>query len=86
MNHNSFLPTNYKKGLIDICYSDLITYVLIIILYITKLEKNCVPLFFVDNCIKNVLQKVFITRKTSNTISDKKSIFVCLEFLDKIYL
>ena len=23
MNYNSFLPTNYKKGLIDVCYSDM---------------------------------------------------------------
>ena len=23
MNYNSFLPANYKKGLIDVCYSDM---------------------------------------------------------------
>ena len=49
-------------------------------------KKNSFPLFFIDNCIKKVLDELFITRKTSNTISDKKEIFICLECLGKISL
>ena len=30
--------------------------------------------------------QLLITRKSSNTISDKKEIFICLEFLGKTYL
>ena len=46
-------------------------------------KKNSFQLFFIDNCIKKVLDKLLITRKTSNTISDKKEIFICLECLGK---
>ena len=93
MNYNSFLPTNCKKGLIDtllfrsynICadYSILhneIKYLKII------LQKNSFPLFVIDNCSRNFPKKLFITRKSSNTISDKKKIFICSKFLGKISL
>ena len=47
-------------------------------------QKNSFPLFFIDNCIKFFLDKLFITCKSSNNISDRKEIFICLEFLGKI--
>ena len=40
--------------------------------------------FFIDSCIKKFLGKLFITRKTSDSVSDKKEIFIFLEFLGKI--
>ena len=93
MNYNSFLPTNYKKGLIDTLlfrsYNICADYSILhnVIKYLKTIwQKNSFPLFFSDNCIKNFLDKLFITRKSSNTISDKKEIFICLEFLGKISL
>ena len=93
MNYNSFLPTNYKKGLIDTLlfrsYNISADYSILHneIKYLKTIwQKNSFPLFFSDNCIKNFLDKLFITRKSSNTISDKKEIFICLEFLGKISL
>ena len=90
-NYNSFLPTNYKKGLIDtllfqsynICADYSILHNKIKYLR-TIWQKNSFPLFFIDNCIKFFLDKLFITCKSSNTISDRKEIFICLEFLGKI--
>ena len=37
-------------------------------------------LFFIDSCIKRFLDKLFITCKTSDSVSDEKEIFICLEF------
>ena len=93
MNYNSFLPTNYKKGLIDtllfrsynICADYSILHNEIKYLK-TILQKNSFPLFVIDNCSRNFPEKLFITRKSSNTISDKKKIFICLKFLGKISL
>ena len=93
MNYNSFLPTNYKKGLIDTLlfrsYNICADYSILHneIKYLKTIwQKNSFPLLFSDNCIKNFLDKLFITRKSSNTISDEKEIFICLEFLGKISL
>ena len=94
MNYNSFLPTNYKKGLIDTLlfrsYSICADYSILrneIKHLKTTWQKNSFPLFFIDNCIKNFfLDKLFITGKSSNIISNKKEIFICLEFLGKISL
>ena len=44
------------------------------------------PFFFIDNCIKHFKDKLFTTRKSSNTIPDKKEIFIFLECLGKISL
>ena len=40
--------------------------------------------FFIDSCIKRFLDKLLITRQTSDSVSDKKEIFICLKFLGKI--
>ena len=42
----------------------------------TMWQKSLFPLFFIDICIKKLLNKFFISRKSSNTISDKKEIFI----------
>ena len=47
-------------------------------------QKNSSPRFFIDSCIKRFLDKLFITRNTSDSVSDKKEIFIFLEFLGKI--
>ena len=90
MNCNSFLPTNYKKGLIDTLlfrsYDIRADYSILHneIKYLKTIwQKNSFPVFFIDNCITKFLDKLFITRKSSNTISDEKEIFICLEFLGK---
>ena len=79
MNYNSFLPTDYKKALIDTLlfrsYNICADYIILHnkIKYLKTIwQKNLFSLFFIDNCIKNFLNKLSITRKSSNTISDKK--------------
>ena len=47
-------------------------------------QKNSFSSFFIDSCIKRFLDKLFIIRKTSDSVCDKKEIFICLEFLAKI--
>ena len=91
MNYNNFSPTNHKKGLIDTLsfrsYNKCVDYSILYneIKYLKTIwQKNLSPLLFIDSCVKKVLDKLFITRKSSNTISDKKEIFICLEFLGKI--
>ena len=92
MNYNSFLPTNYKKGLIDtlLCRPYNICADYSILHNEIKYLKNYLAEKFVSidncNCIKIFLDKLFITTKSSNTISYKKEIFICLEFLVKISL
>ena len=41
-------------------------------------QKNSSPRFFIDSCIKRFLDKLFITRNTSDSVSDKKEIFIFL--------
>ena len=92
ISHNSFLPTNYKKDLIDtlfrsynICADYSILHNNIKCLK-TIWQKNSFPLISIDNSIKQFLNKLFITRKSSKTILDKKEIFIYLKFSGKIYL
>ena len=90
MSYNSLL-LKYKKGLIhillfralNICadYDTLHNEVQYSKL---KCQKNFSPLFFIDSFIKRFLDKLFITRKTSDPVSDKKVFFIFLEFLRKI--
>ena len=93
MNYNSFLPVKYKKGLIhtllfrayNICadYNTLHNE----IEYLKSVwQRNSFPFFFIDSCIKKFLDKLFISSKPSNNASDKKEIFICLEYLGKISL
>ena len=92
MNNNSFLHLKYKKGLIytlllrafnicadyNRCHNE-VQYLKLI------WQKSYFPLsFFIDSCIKRFLAKTFITYKTSDSVSDKKEIFICLEFLGKL--
>ena len=90
MSHNSLL-LKYKKGLIhillfralNICadYNTLHNEVQYSKL---KWQKNSSPFFFIDSFIKRFLDKLFIIRKTSDSVSDKKEIFIFLELLGKI--
>ena len=49
-------------------------------------QKNSFSLFFIDNCIKHFLDKVFIKRSISDAVSRKKEVLISLEFLGKISL
>ena len=75
LNYNIFLPTNYKKGLIDTflfrSYNICADYNILhneMKYSKTIWQKNLFSLFFTDNCIKKCLDKLFITRKSSNTM------------------
>ena len=50
------------------------------------MAKNSFPLYFIDNCIKVFLDKLFIKRNISSEVSKKREVFICLQFLGKIYL
>ena len=79
MNYNSSLPLNYKNGLIhtllfrafNIC-ADCNTFHNEVQCLKLIWQKNSFPHFFIDSCTKRILDKLFTTRKTSNSISDKK--------------
>ena len=49
-------------------------------------QKNSFPLFFIDNCIKKFLDKLFIKQNLSGAVSKKKKVFICLELLGKMSL
>ena len=93
MNYNSFLPVKYKKGLIhtllfrayNIC-ADYQTLHQEIEFLKSTWQRNSFPLFFIDSCIKKFLDKLFIPSRPSNNRSDKREIFICLEYLGKISL
>ena len=93
LNFNSFLPMDYKKGLIhtllfrayNIC-ADYVTLHTEIEFLKSIWQRNSFPLFFIDKCIKRFLDKLFIKRNISGTVSKKKEVFICLEFLGKISL
>ena len=87
VNYNSLLPLKYKKGLVytlilrafNICanYNTLHNEVQ----YLKSIwQKKLFPIFFNDSCIRRFLDKLFITRRTSDSVSDEKEIFICLEF------
>ena len=91
MNYNSFLPRDYKRGLIHtllhraytICsdYSKLHQ-------EISRLkmiwQKNSFPLSFIDRCIKKFLDSIFVKRTSSKPVSTKKEVMICTEFLGKV--
>ena len=93
LNFNSFLPMDYKKGLIhtllfrayNIC-ADYVTLHTEIEFLKSIWQRNSFPLFFIDKCIKRFLDKLFIKRNISGTVSKKKEVFICLEFLGKMSL
>ena len=88
LNFHSHLPTDYKKGLIDtllhrsrnIC-SDYASFHQEILFLKSVWQKNSLPLFFIDKCVKKFLDKLFIKRKKEKDSSTKKEITVSLEFL-----
>ena len=49
-------------------------------------KRKSLPLFFIDNCIKHFLDKLFIKWNISGAVSKKKEVFICLEFLGKYSL
>ena len=93
LNFNSFLPMDYKKGLIhnlllracNIC-ADYVTLHNEIVFLKSIWQRTCVALFFLDNLIKKFLDKLFIKRNISFAVSKKKEVFICLENLGKISL
>ena len=49
-------------------------------------QKNSFPLFFIDNCIHNFLNKLFIKRIRDSTTTQKKEITISLEYLGNMSL
>ena len=92
LNYGSFLPVDYKKGLIatllhrtyTIC-SDYVRLHEEIIKLKTIWQKNNFPLFFIDKCIKKFLDKIFI-RKPQQQSTGKKEFTIPLVFLGKLSL
>ena len=93
VNYNSFLPRDYKRGLI----STLLHRAYTICSDYNKLhqeigrlktiwQKNSFPLSFIDRCIKKFLDKLFVKRNTSKPASTKKEVLICTEFLGKVSL
>ena len=91
VNYNSFLPRDYKRGLI----STLLHRAYTICSDYNKLhqeisrlksiwQKNSFPLSFIDRCIQKFLNKLFVKRKTKKLASNKKEVMICLVFLGKI--
>ena len=89
-NFDSFLPVEYKKGLIatllyrafTICSNyrklhDEITRPKVI------WQKNNFPLHFVDRCVKKVLDKLVVNKKSDKEISLKREMVVSLVFIGK---
>lgn len=37
-------------------------------------QRSYFALFFIDNCVKKILDKLLVTHKSSNTVSNKKSL------------
>ena len=70
LNFHSHLPTDYKKGLIgtllhrsyNIC-SDFASFHQEILFLKSVWQKNSFPLFFIDKCVNEFLDKLFIKRK-----------------------
>ena len=93
MNFNSFLPTQYKKGLLqtllhrafNIC-SDYATIHEEIKDLKIVLQKNSFPLFIIDNGIYHFLDQLFSKRTKPIIESSKKEVSICLDFLGKILL
>ena len=91
LNYTSFLPFDYKKGLI---YTLLFRTYTICSDYVElhkeidrlKLiwQRNKFPLFFIDKCVKKFLDKLFVKRRTPPATSNKKEVFIPLIFLGKI--
>ena len=92
LNYGSYLPLEYKKGLI----ATLLHRTYTICSDFSKLheeinrlkiiwQKNSFPLFFIDKCVKKFLDKLFI-KKTSNERPNKKEVTPPLVFLSKISL
>ena len=50
------------------------------------MSKKHFPFFFIDNCTKKCLDKLFVKENISGAVSKKKEVLICLEFLGKIYL
>ena len=91
MSSSSFLSLKCKKGLIytllfqafNICADYNTFHKKVQYLKLIR-QKNSFLHFFIDSCIKRFLDKLFITHKMSDSVTNKKEIFICLEFLWKI--
>ena len=91
VNYNSFLPRDYKRGLIStllhraytIC-SDYDKLHQEIGRLKTIWQKNSFPLSFIDRCVKKFLDKLFVKRDIPKPASEKKEVLICTEFLGKI--
>ena len=91
LNYDSFLPRDYKRGLIStllyraytLC-SDYNSIHEEISKLKTIWQKNNFPLSFIDRCVKKFFDKLFVKRKTPAQASNKKEAMICLLFLGKI--
>ena len=91
LNFGSFLPVEYKKGLIatllhrtHVICSDYARFHEEVSKLKVIWQKNGFPLFFIDKCVKKFLDKLFV--KKSSIESPKKEVFFPMVFLGKIPL
>ena len=92
LNFGSFLPMDYKKGLIAtllhrtfmVC-SDYVRFHEEVNKLKVIWQKNGFPLFFIDRCIKKFLDKLFV-KKTADSSQKKKEVIFPMVFLGKITL
>ena len=91
VNFNSFLPRDYKRGLIltllfrayTIC-SNYNKFLEEIETLKTIWQKNSFSLSFIDRCIHKFLNKLFVKRNIPQQTSNKKEVMISLLFLGKI--
>ena len=86
-NFNSFLPVAYKFGLVYTllhrCFQICSTYEKFhekIVLLKDIFKRNEYPKAFIDKCITNFLNKLFVSKKIVHT-SEKKQVLIVLPFL-----
>ena len=86
-NFNSFLPVTYNFGLVYTlllrCFQIRSTYEKFheeIVLLKDIFKSNEYPKAFIDKCIKNFLNKLFVSKKIVHT-AEKKQVLIVLPFL-----
>ena len=87
---DSFIPTSYKHGLVNTlifrCFKICSSYEEIrneIVSLKDILKHNSYPKNFIDNCIKNFFDKLYVSKKVYQT-AEKKSLLIVLPFLGRL--
>ena len=87
---DSFIPTSYKHGLVNTlifrCFKICSSYEKIhneIVSLKDILKHNSYPKNFIDNCIKKIFDKLYVSKKVYQT-AEKKSLLIVLPFLGRL--